>query len=313
MKTHDEYKNIIELWLIDELNEAEQNSLHHHINSCDECRNLYVSNEKLFGAIQLLKTDEVGEELTSNARMELRSLLRHERNKKSFGRELGNKINSLLFGKPIQIAYALGMLIVGFIAGNMINRPAENITQSNTAENFISELLKENVSFQNINILSKNDDTGEFEFQFDAVKRITLSGEKDQELVQKLLIHSIKNESNPGTRLNSINMMREKENFVVDNEIKTVLIATVKTDSNAGVRREALKILTEIPFDDDLKTAFMYVLAHDDNSGLRIEAMRSLVDAYKNGKIKDDKFKDNLNEKIQSEQNSYIKILATSL
>lgn len=313
MKTHEEIKNIIELWTIDELNDSEKELLHRHLSGCSECKSLFETNKKLFAAFNAFKKDELGEELASNARMELRAALRNERNKKSFAGEVKTKIDSLIFGRPLQIAYAMGILIVGFMAGMLVDKdqiiPAEQIWQ----ENIFSNLLKENFSFQNINILSKDELTGEYEFQFDAIKRVTLSGEKDAELVQKLLIYSIQNETNPGTRLNSINFIREKENLTVDAEIKAVLITTVKSDSNSGVRREALKLLTELPFDDELKSAFLFVLSHDENSGLRIEAMRSLIAAYKNGKITDENFKENLNKKIQSEENSYIKILATSL
>lgn len=313
MKTHEEFKNIIDLWLIDELNESEKNSLTNHVNNCAECKELFLSNEKLFGAVNILKANKVSEELVTSARMEFRSLLRHERNKRNILKDIFEKIKSALFARPMQLAYTFGILAVGFIIGIMVQGPSQNVFQNYSSEDFISELFKENVAFQNINILSKNDNTDEYEFQFDAVKRITLSGEKNEEMIQKLLIYSIQNESNPGTRLNSINLIREKNNLTVDDEIKAVLIATVKSDSNSGVRREALKLLSEIPFDEDLKSAFLYVLTHDDNSGLRIDAMRSLANAYKAGKIKDEKFKENLNEKIQSEENSYIKILATSL
>jgi hypothetical protein len=89
--------------------------------------------------------------------------------------------------------------------------------------------------------------------------------------------------------------------------VKDALITVVMTDENPGVRREALKLMRKLPYDVDVKRAFIYVLTTDTSSGLRIEAINALVDAGKNGITLDKNEIDLFKQKLQTDDNSYIR------
>jgi HEAT repeat protein len=116
------------------------------------------------------------------------------------------------------------------------------------------------------------------------------------------------NEQNPGVRLQSINAMTLQK--VPDREVKSTLITALKTDENAGVRKEALLALKNFSMDDDIKQAFLFVLTHDSNPGLRIAAINYLDSARVVGKGYDQDVLSVLREKMQSDDNNYIRLRA---
>ena len=131
--------------------------------------------------------------------------------------------------------------------------------------------------------------------------------------MQQLLTYAVLNEQNPGTRLNSINVINANQNKIVDDEIKKTLITVAKYDDNPGVRREALKSLKEIPIDNDIKSTLIFVLLNDTSAGIRIEAINTLVAAAKNGFSFNQNDMSLLREKIQVDNNDYVRLQAKNI
>ena len=84
-------------------------------------------------------------------------------------------------------------------------------------------------------------------------------------------------------------------------------------DENPGVRREALKMMSKIPFDENVKQALLYVITNDSVSGLRIEALNSIIEASNKGyKLNYDEL--NLfKKKLQQDENPYIKLRSRTI
>ncbi|HEX9251597.1 MAG TPA: HEAT repeat domain-containing protein [Ignavibacteriaceae bacterium] len=171
----------------------------------------------------------------------------------------------------------------------------------------------EKLRIQNINFIDSDPSDGQVEFTFDAVKSGRIKGNVNDAEVQKILTYAVLNEQNPGTRLNSINVINANQIQKPDDEIKSTLIAVAKFDNNPGVRIEALKSLNKLPADEEIKNTLIYVLLNDTSSGIRIEAINSLVGASKSGVSLNQKDLMLLRDKIQTENNNYVKFQAKNI
>jgi hypothetical protein len=146
-----------------------------------------------------------------------------------------------------------------------------------------ASLNQSNTRITNLQFVDSDQSDGKIEFIFDAVKRVQLKGKVSDPEIQKILTYAMLNELNPGSRLNSINVMETYGNITSDKEIKDAVITVVMTDENPGVRMEALKLMSKFNYDESLKQAYLYVLLNDSSSALRITSLNALIQAAKSG------------------------------
>jgi NACalpha-BTF3-like transcription factor len=121
------------------------------------------------------------------------------------------------------------------------------------------------------------------------------------------------NDQNPGSRLNSINVMDSYKKLAIDSDIKEALVTVIMTDKNQGVRREALKLLNAAGFDESSKQANLYVLLNDSSSALRIEALNALIEATKEGHQLDKKDVNLVIQQANQDDNNYIRLKSKTL
>lgn len=304
---HNEYLEMIPIYLYDELDLDKKKLFEEHIRSCKDCMLELESYKNLFAEISKDAESNIETELLMEARLELRGLLRAQRNKVSVSSKILESLTSLI-SKPVGLAFGgFSVLLVGVLLGYFVFQTpvVENLkTDSTQSDQF---------KIQNINFLDPDPSDGQVEFTFDAIKSGHIKGNINDAELQKILTYAILNEQNPGTRLNSINVINATQTQNLDSEIKTTLITVAKFDENPGVRREALKSLKEIPIDNDIKSALIYVLLNDTSSGLRIEAINTLVEASKKGFSFSQKDLSLLREKIQVDKNNYVRFQAKNI
>jgi len=304
---HNDYKEMIQFYLYDELELNTKKLFEEHINTCNDCMLELESYKKLFADIHDDSSSSVNPALLTEARLELRGQLRARRNQVSFLNQIFNSIYSVI-SKPVGLAFSgISILLIGMFVGYLIFKtPGIENQQSNNS-------LKDQIKINNIIFTDPDPSDGVVEFTFDAVKPGHFKGNISDPKLQQLLTYAVLNEQNPGTRLNSINVINAVQTTGVDDEIKSTLITVAKYDGNPGVRREALKSLKEIPIDTEIKNAFIYVLLNDTSAGLRIEAINTLVDAAKKGFnfSSDDLTK--FRNKIQVDNNNYVRLQAKNI
>ena len=198
-------------------------------------------------------------------------------------------------------------MLIGLLIGVFVfNTPViENIKTSSENSN--------QVRIQNINFIDPDPSDGEVEFTFETVQSDRMKGSVNDTELQKILTYAVLNEQNPGTRLNSISVINANQIQKPDDEIKSTLIAVAKYDDNPGVRREALKSLNKLPADEEIKNTMIYVLLNDTSAGIRIEAINGLVDAAKTGINLNQKDLNTLRDKIQIDDNNYIRYQAKNI
>jgi hypothetical protein len=304
---HNEYKELILFYLYEELDPEKKKLFEDHLKSCNDCTNELESYKNLFADISEDSKSFIDPRLLLEARLELRGAFRAQQTKVPVSTSITDYITSFIY-KPAGLAISgLSVMLIGLFIGYLIfNSPVIEKIEAGTNDT-------EKLSVQNINFIDSDPSDGQVEFTFEAVKSGRIKGNINDAEIQKILTYAVLNEQNPGTRLNSINVINANQIQKPDDEIKSTLIAVAKFDNNPGVRMEALKSLNKLPADEDIKNTLIYVLLNDTSSGIRIEAINSLVGASKSGAILNQKDLMLLRDKIQTENNSYIRFQAKNI
>jgi hypothetical protein len=304
---HNECKELIPFYLYEELDSEKKKLFEDHIRSCADCTGELESYKNLFADITEDSKSSIDPKLLLEARLELRGFLRAQQSKISSLNNIKDYFASFFY-KPVGLAVSgFSLLLIGLFIGYMVfNSPM--------IENIKTDFTKSDpVRIQNINFIDSDPSDGEVEFTFETIQSDRMKGNVNDTEVQKILTYAVLNEQNPGTRLNSINVINANQTQKSDDEIKSTLIAVAKFDNNVGVRREALMSLTKLPADEEIKNTLLYVLLNDTSAGIRIEAINALVDASKTGIRLDQNDLISLRDKIQTDDNNYIRFQAKNI
>jgi len=306
---HNEYKKMIQLSLYGELSSQGKDDLNDHLKTCAECMEELENQKNLLALLAEHKNAKVNDEILSSARYQLRGVLRMEKDKLSIPDELLQKLAGL-FSTPARLAFSFAtVMLIGVLIGSLFFGK-KDITEiiTTTGDSDITELSGEDVHISNLSFIDSDPSDGEVEFTFEAVKQVYIKGKVNDPKIQSILTYSILNESNPGSRLNSINAMYTEQSLSFDKDVKDAIITVVMTDENPGIRREALKLMKKIPYDEEIKQAYLFVLTSDSSSGLRIEALNALIEGSKRGNRFSDSELELLKQNYKQDDNNYIKL-----
>jgi len=306
---HNEYKKLIQLSFYGELSLKEQDDLNEHMKSCMECREELENQKNLLALLSENKRAKVNDEILSSARYQLRGALRMEKDKLSIADKFLSKLSGL-FSTPPRLAFSFAtVMLIGILIGSLF-LGKKDVTEiiTTTGNSDITELPGDDVKISNLSFIDSDPSDGEVEFTFEAVKPVYVKGKINDPKIQSILTYSMLNESNPGSRLNSINAMYTEQPLSFDKDVKDAIITVVMTDENPGIRREALKLMKKIPYDEEIKQAYLFVLTSDSSSGLRIEALNALIEESKKGNRFSDSELDLLKQNYERDDNNYIKL-----
>ncbi len=309
---HQNFKEMIQLALLNELNDDQMKALHNHLIDCSECQAEYESLSKYFALIENNKIDKADEQLLQEARRQFRLKLNYELSRQTIIERMFHAVQKyFLFNKGAVLTSAAS-LIIGFAIGSVIFLSGSNKT--NYFENS-KDIKSSKPVITNVRFLSPIAGKNQVEFVFDAVTQVKMKGSLDSPEIRKILAEALVNEKNPGARIVTVNALASQvtENKSSYPKVKDALISALKYDNNPGVRREALKALLELPYDSSINNCLLYVLEHDKNPGLRIAAINGLTLAKMNGEIINQKTLNVLNNKAKNDDNEYVRIRAASL
>jgi len=315
---HDRFKEWLHLSVFDELGEGEERQLEAHVQSCDECRREREELVRMLETISASGAGEPSEETLVRARRNLSAALSkepvHSVTRESAQRE---PIMTRLFGtgwkKPVisgrrgvrpgyRFALAgVAMLSVGFFMGYLAFGRLEPVSPVPAIELGASAPY---TAISNVHFLDANATDGEVELLYDEVRPARLRAPANDQRMRELLAYAILNGSNPGVRLEAINVYERDENIALPGDVKNAFLEALVSDPNAGVRRQALFVLQRLPFDEDIKGAMLFVLSHDENPGLRIAAMNYLSAVAVDGDLPENEFRDILDTRRAVERNS---------
>lgn len=148
------------------------------------------------------------------------------------------------------------------------------------------------------------DASGGVQIAVDDVRRHVVAGNLQDPRIQALLLSAVREETNPGVRVESISVLR---NSADSDDIKNALINAVSGDPNAGVRLKAIEGLRQYGRDAAVRKALANVLLKDDDPGIRVQAIDLLTAHH------DDSIVSVLQDVVQKEDNSYIRTRTRNL
>lgn len=118
------------------------------------------------------------------------------------------------------------------------------------------------------------DASGRVQIAVDHTRRQTVSGSIEDAEVRKLLIAALHDESNPGVRVESVDMLKDHAGLA---DVRNALVDRLQNDPNPGVRLKAIEGLKAFGGDPRVRQTLAQVLANDANPGVRMQAIDLLT------------------------------------
>lgn len=313
---HNQYKELLQLSLLRELGDEEQQVLARHLQNCGECRQELEELAKFSTLVHQQASFEPSEDLLREARQELRVALRLERSRRPGLEEFFGKFEFLLSPRLRMVVGGVAMLVAGVLVGRLGLTSADEFPGIGVTPAMSSDAsLRGETRVSNVRFVNPEPIDGEIEFTFDAVTPIRMKGLVHDPGVQKVLAQGLMNDQNPGTRLRAVSTLGNfgDQSIVPDREIKSALIQALKSDVNVGVRKEALRVLQKFPLDKEVRDALLHVLRVEANPAMRIDVINALEKPVLDGQLRDDDVLNVFREKMQSDNNNYIRLRARNV
>jgi hypothetical protein len=318
---HKHIKELLPVYLYGDLVADETEKVQQHLETCGECRDELAALKTFNAALSNQPAIEVTDVLLNEARLELRAALRSENAKQSIWRNIAERAGKI-FMPRYRVAFSAAATLLlgigigyGLFSSNPIasgNRIAESLVSETSQNSQRQSFLRGDTRTDNLHFINLDPQSGQVEFTFDAVTPMRVKGNVNDEQVQKVMAHAIVNSDNPGVRLRTVSALAEQGEQLrnADPAVKSALITALKTDGNPGVRREALRALTQMPFDKEIKEAILFVLLHDKNSGMRVAAINGLELPSHEKRMDDSEILNTLKKKMHSDDNNYVRLQA---
>ncbi|HEY2933774.1 MAG TPA: HEAT repeat domain-containing protein [Acidobacteriota bacterium] len=314
---HEEFRESLVLYLYDELNDMEKDSFAKHLKECPSCSAELEEIKRLQAALGS-EPHETSEELLQDARRQLFSALRRETpyapgNRNQAAVEPGSRWGGWLVGFfPYRGAFAA---IATFAFGIFVGYLAFSLTSTGiyvAGTTPVDDPARGGAEIRNVRFVDPDARDGQVELEYEILRPVHIKGSIDDRRIQWLLSRALTGDENPGVRLGALNALAAAKPKNPDREIREALLSALHYDNNPGVRKEAIAALQRFPFDTEIKRAFLDVLMHEQNSGLRIAAIRGLQ-ARTERDLSDQEVLKVLRDKVNSDENSYVRIQARSV
>lgn len=282
----------ISWYLYNELDEDERTALEDHVESCAACAAELERERRFLGNLHARpKLDTSPALLAENRHDLMRSIYRADRLRRE-SRSPGFTLRDLFASMRVwwQPTVATALLALGFFGGWRVREsrsPAAGVLNPNDG------------MIANIASVSLEPRAGQVQISFDETQRRTLSGSMQDPRIQKFLIYAARNYANPGVRLDTIDILKER---AADREIRDTLLYVMANDDNDGVRLKALEGLKPYAPNSEVRQALIGVLTKDDNPGMRVQAIDLLTDS------RDRSLVGVLQGVAQKEDNNYVRM-----
>jgi anti-sigma factor RsiW len=292
--TCEEAKRHLPLFLYGELSFDEEEQVEVHMDECGACRTALAREKALLRALDGAEMVPAPGAL-EDSRIELRRRLALAgRPVPGFNwwdkfRE-GFTVRFHFAPGIAQVAGAAAMLALGFLTA----RVAPNSFLGNWhSAGVLAEPATSRVRY--VEPLAP----GRVQIVLDETRQRVLSGNVDDQAIQRLLLTAAKDQSDAGLRVESVDLLKNNPQSA---EIRTALVYALEHDSNAGVRLKALDGLKQFADDPDTRKALTRVLLTDDNPGVRTQVIDLLVQRHTDAMV------GVLQELLEKEDNGYIRM-----
>ncbi len=256
----------IPLYSYGEVSSEIEEKIESHLADCAACR-AELESHRRFLSVMDGRDSEVDTALLVACRSDLRTHLTPEPKRSFWNRQIR-------FSVPVG---AMALVALGFFGGRLLPDTSEPLFSS---------------------VRSVESAAGRVNIAVDETRRHMVSGMAQDPSIEKLLLNAIREESNPGIRVESISVLR---NNADSEEIRKALVEALTHDPNAGVRLKALEGLKSYAGDPIVRRTLANVLLKDDNPGVRVQAIDLLTAQH------DDSIVGTLQDAVRKEDNSYVR------
>jgi HEAT repeats/Putative zinc-finger len=270
--------------------EAEER-IESHLADCANCRQAFAKHRSFMRVLD--QREDVAEEtILTTCRVDFRRRLAAE-STRTAGGWIEKLRNFSQFHIPFRIPVgAMALIALGWLGARYAPEKFGGMRAGLTQP-----------MFSNVQSIEPGD-SGKIQIAVDEVQRRVVSGNLADPQIQKLLLNAVREESNPGVRVESIGVLK---NSADSEEVRRALIDAVSHDPNAGVRLKALEGLKQYAGDATVRKTLANVLLKDDNPGVRVQAIDLLTAHH------DDSIVGVLQDVMQKEDDGYIRTRARNL
>jgi hypothetical protein len=145
---------------------------------------------------------------------------------------------------------------------------------------------------------------GKVQIAVDDVQRRVVVGDLRDQRIQTLLLTAVRDESNPGVRVESLGFL---QNSGDSQEVRRALIDAATHDQNAGVRLKAIEGLKQYGGDEAVRKTLANILMQDEDPGIRVRAIDLLTAHH------DDSIVGVLQDVVQKDDNNYVRTRCRNL
>jgi hypothetical protein len=288
----EEAKKTLPLFLYGELSFEEEERLELHIDECAGCRIALERERSLFQSLDAAELAP-SQDLLDHCRADLHARLAHgEPDGGGFWTKLRQGFSIHFHFAPglAQSAGLAGMLVLGFLAARMT--PGSFPTLGRAA-GVVAEPVSSRVRY--VEPMA----TGKVQIVIDETRQRVLSGNLEDQSIQRLLLTAAKDPSDAGLRVESVDLLKSRPQSA---EVRTALLYAVQHDANAGVRLKALDGLKDFAEDPETRQTLTRVLLKDDNPGVRTQVIDLLIQHHNSAMVSV------LQELMMKEDNGYIRM-----
>ena len=253
-------RQALPLFLYGELSFDEEDRLESHLELCPECR-AQLAIEKRFQQSVSEAELEISPELLRECRQRVDVQVNALAARAGFSHRLRD-LFSIRFHMPsvAQPVGALALLATGFL----IARALPQVSLGGFVSAGLTTPVTSRVRFVEPNA------SGKIQIVVEETRQRTLSGDMDDQQIQRLLLTAAQDPADPGLRVESMDLLKSRPEMV---EIREVLVRALQEDPNPGVRLKALEGLKGSVGNPEVRQALGRVLLMDRNSGVRIQVI----------------------------------------
>jgi HEAT repeat protein len=290
--TCDAVRKLIPLYYYGELTPEEEDQAEAHIHECGACARQMEAARALAAALDRRRMDAPAE-LLVDCRADLAAAMRGAAAEPAWRLWLEAAGATLSgFTRWRQPLGAAALIAVGFLAARLVPAGSGVSTAS---------LVPSEGVFVNVRS-AQPDSSGRVRIAYDETRRQEVFGAIDDPRVQKLLLVAAQEEDDPGVRVESVGLLRERAG---SGEVREALMNALLHDSNPGVRLKALEGLKPLAEQPPVRGVLSQALQFDDNDAVRMQAVDLLT------LRRDEAMVGVLQRLVQKEDNSYVRLKCT--
>jgi hypothetical protein len=286
----------IPLYGYGEISSDVEERMESHLAECPECRQELTRHRSFLAALDE-REDATDAALLTRCRADLRQRLSDEAaagaGRRGFSGWFDNLRIFSQFHIPLRVPVgAMALVALGWFGARYMPEKFGGI-RAGLAEPMFS-------SVQSV----EPGTAGKIQIAVDEVQRRVVTGSLEDPRIQELLLNAIREESNPGVRVESIGVLT---NGADSEEVRRALTDAVSHDPDAGVRLKALEGLKQYAGDAAVRKTLANVLLRDENAGVRVQAI-DLLTAHHDASIVGV-----LQDVVQKEDDNYIRARCRNL